>query len=276
MTSVAVVVPVAGRDRHLRWLRRGLAVQARPPDEVIVVQMDPTRPVDAAVSATSTVVALDGPAGKGLPLSRARNAGAGAAAAAGHDVVVFLDVDCVPGPDLTTTYATALAGGAPRLVGAPVRYLREGWSPTRPIGGVAWWANSTPAPARAHPAAGEPSRPAPADLFWSLSFAATPATWARVGGFDEDYVGYGAEDTDFARRAAAAGVELAFVGGGTAFHQWHPPSRFDQDGLDAMIANAHRFHRRWGEWPMTGWWDDLVARDLVRFQPERNVLERRS
>jgi GT2 family glycosyltransferase len=79
-----------------------------------------------------------------------------------------------------------------------------------------------------------PGRPAPRDgdvttstdyeLFWSLSFALTSSTWRTVGGFCEDYRGYGAEDTDFAQRARVAGVPMRWVGGAHAYHQFHPVS----------------------------------------------------
>ena len=60
------------------------------------------------------------------------------------------------------------------------------------------------------------------ELFWSLSFATGVADWHRFGGFCEQFRGYGAEDTDFAFRAADRGARLAWVGGATAYHPHHP------------------------------------------------------
>lgn len=51
-------------------------------------------------------------------------------------------------------------------------------------------------------------------LFWSLSFAVTAREFTVIGGFDEDYLGYGAEDTDVGQRLARSGGRLLFVGGG--------------------------------------------------------------
>ena len=45
----------------------------------------------------TTVVHVDGDP-LGLPLARARNIGVETALAAGAELVVLLDVDCVPGP----------------------------------------------------------------------------------------------------------------------------------------------------------------------------------
>jgi len=63
------------------------------------------------------------------------------------------------------------------------------------------------------------------ELFWSLSFDLTAASWARIGGFCTDYAGYGGDDTDFGEKARSAGVPLDWVGGADASHQWHPVPR---------------------------------------------------
>ena len=43
-------------------------------------------------------------------------------------------------------------------------------------------------------------------LFWSLSFALDAGDWDALGGFCEDYVGYGGEDTDFGQTVVAVRV----------------------------------------------------------------------
>ena len=120
-----------------------------------------------------------------------------------------------------------------------------------------------------------PARPAPADdevlpnhdpdLFWSLSFALTPATWDRVGGFCEDYTGYGGEDTDFGWSAVAGGVDLWWAGGAWAFHQHHGPGGPPEQHLHDVVRNAGVFHDRHGSWPMQGWLDDFARQGLARF-----------
>ena len=59
-----------------------------------------------------------------------------------------------------------------------------------------------PHPARPRPAADDGPAADDLRLFWSLSFAVDAARLGRVGGFDEAYVGYGGEDTDFGQRLA--------------------------------------------------------------------------
>ena len=74
---------------------------------------------------------------------------------------------------------------------------------------------TNPHPARPAPPTGEIVAGSDYELFWSLSFALTSSTWRTIGGFCEHYRGYGAEDTDFAQMARAAGVPMRWVGGAT-------------------------------------------------------------
>jgi GT2 family glycosyltransferase len=262
-SAIAVIVPSAGRDEHLRRLLAGLAAQRRPPDDVVVADMDDARNVlaGAPLAVRRHVVAGgDGP----LPVARARNA---SAATSDADVLVFLDVDCLPHRDLVADYADALAGAPPVLACGRVRYLRAGWDDRWPLD-----EQSDPLPTR--PAVVAPSvdhgRP---DLFWSLNFAVTAATWQTLGGFDEGYTGYGAEDTDLGRRAHLAGIPLLWLPGGLAYHQWHPPTWRDPTRTAEIVANARRFRERWGSWPMSGWLTDLAEDGVVRFDPDADVLE---
>jgi hypothetical protein len=110
------------------------------------------------------------------------------------------------------------------------------------------------------------------ELFWSLSFGVTSSTWAVIGGFDPAYVGYGAEDTDFAMRARALGIGLAWIPDGTVYHQWHPPSRLEPARLGELVANARRYRQRWGRWPMAGWLSELHQRGAICFVPDADIL----
>ncbi len=100
-------------------------------------------------------------------------------------------------------------------------------------------------------------------LFWSLSFAMSAGDWDRVGGFDEGYVGYGGEDTDYAMRLQAAGGRLFWVGDAAAYHQHHPVESPPYRHLEDIVRNANRFWDRWGYSPMEGWLDAFAAEGLV-------------
>jgi hypothetical protein len=107
-------------------------------------------------------------------------------------------------------------------------------------------------------------RPAPAELFWSLSYAVGSATWERCGGYCEEYVGYGGEDTDLGRSLLAQGIGLGWTGDARAYHQHHPVSSPPVEHLHDVLRNGRLFRDRWGEWPMRGWLEQFERRGLVR------------
>ena len=255
--STTVVTLAHGRHDHLRRQQRSLSRGSHVPDDVVVVAMgDPE--LDAV--ADGHVVHLDvGPAG--LPLAAARNAGARAAIDRGADVLVFLDVDCLAGPDLVAAYGATVTAHRGTVWSGPVTYLPEGTGEAaldRP------WLLDAPHAARPAPAPGELIHDADPDLFWSLSFALHREAWEQTGGFCEEYAGYGGEDTDFAQQATARGLDLGWVGGARAYHQWHPTESPPVRHLDDILRNGALFHRRWGRWPMLGWLEVFEQRGLVR------------
>jgi N-acetylglucosaminyl-diphospho-decaprenol L-rhamnosyltransferase len=205
--------------------------------------------------------------GEALPLSRARNE---LAAAASGELLVFLDVDCVPGVALVGAHAAAAAAAPGALVVGRTLHLPAG-------------AGAEAEPELAALAEERPSRRAlfPAkltldrrhDLFWSLNFSLRRESFELVGGFDRGYRGYGIEDTDFARRAAAAGLPLAWARDAVAYHQHHPATRLRREAVPGLVANARRYRRRWGEWPARGWLEELDGRGLVRWDESRDLLE---
>jgi GT2 family glycosyltransferase len=254
----AVITLVHGRHDHLAAQAQSLQRQSVSPDSVVVVAMDDPR-IDDVVPAAD-VVHLPRVHGA-LPLAAARNAGVARARELGAELLVLLDVDCLASPSLVARYAQVAAERSGVLSG-PVGYL-----PPRPPGGY-------PADGLRDLAPAHPARPVPADdevlpapdpdLFWSLSFALTPRTWDAVGGFCEDYYGYGGEDTDFGRSAARAGVDLWWVGGAWAFHQHHGAAGPPVQHVDDILRNGAVFHHRWGRWPMEGWLQHFEREGLVR------------
>jgi hypothetical protein len=267
----AVLTLARGRHQHLLGQVAGLSRGSRAPDLHLIVAMgDPQLAGGAVPVGTDRWETLVRPldvAGSDLPLAAARNLAARSAIDAGAQVLVFLDVDCIPGQDLVRTYADVVAAGGsdrPALWCGDVGYLPaagpDGYPPERLD------ALARPAGARPVLAPGELMPEPRFELFWSLSFAVSAADFTVTGGFCTDYLGYGGEDTDFAQLVRAAGGSLTWVGGATAYHQHHdsivPPVQHRR----AVVRNANVFHDRWGWWPMQGWLDAFAAQGLAERQ----------
>lgn len=262
---VAVVTPVAGRHDHLRRQRHGLLAGTRPPDLHVVVAMDDPAVRDVLSVHRPCPDVVDLPCShRRLPLAQARNLGAARALIADADLLVFLDVDCIPGAQMLQRYAEHASGAAaPSLLCGPVAYL----PPPPPQG---YDENGLAAIGQPHPA-----RPVPPEtgvipngdhhLFWSLSFAVHRSLWRDLGGFCEDYEGYGCEDTDFGQIAARHEVPLTWLGGAWAYHQHHPTTDPPVQHIEDILRNAVIFFRRWGWWPMSGWLDAFARQGLIRY-----------
>ncbi|RYJ04568.1 MAG: glycosyltransferase family 2 protein [Actinomycetales bacterium] len=260
-----VVTVFHGRHVHLARQREGLARSSIPAVHVVVGMDDDHVPTP--VDGLETWVVDVAPHPLGLPLAAARNRGVEEALRQDPDVVVLLDVDCIPGPTMLEAYAGAAARHGDALLCGPVTYL----PPAGPGGPDLDHLDDQldPHPARPAPEPGRTVLDADGHrLFWSLSFAVTPSIWQRIGGFDEVYVGYGGEDTDLGQRARQQGVPIAWTGGAHAFHQHHPVSRPPVEHVEDILRNGALFHDRWGWWPMQGWLDAFEELDLVRRTPD--------
>lgn len=258
---LSVVTLNKGRRPHLLHLLEGLGRGAMP-DDCVVVEMGedegelPAQPFEVR----RVILQRDG-----LPLAAARNAGR---AAATGQRLLYLDVDCIPAANLVAVMGAAIAEHD-ALICCPIRYLpsgavRDGWTEAdlARVGQLH--------PARSFPESGV----APvenAGLFWSLGFAIRAETFDRIGGFDESFTGYGAEDTDFAFRARDAGVPLLFAGGTCAFHQHHVGYDPPLQHFDDIVTNARRFQARHGFWPMDGWLDAFAGLGLIEKDRDRDV-----
>lgn len=245
MTSVSVLVITHRRDDHLLHQQR--ALQRVPGwDEAVVTFINQP---DVPWAAAPPRVRVEHLTADGLALAQARNH---AARAGRGEVLVFLDVDCLPGPGTIARLADECQPG--RVVMAEPRYLPPSWTPNTSPESVAL---------PHHSRAGLPvGRTDAWHMFWSLGFAMRADDFASVGGFDEGYSGYGGEDTDFAFACRRAGMEL-WLSSAPVFHQAHAVHRPPLQHTSSIVINARRFRERWGTWPMEGWLAALASRGLV-------------
>lgn len=267
----ALVTVVRGRHEHLRRQRVWIArLEPQPLAHVVVSMGDPN--IGDVLDENSAVPTRHHtiPATRELPLAAARNLGADVAARTGAEALVLLDVDCLPEERMIGDYEAALNTCAdavrPAAVCGRVRYLPPGIDD----------ADHTPVnlaelgrdhPLRVVPGPGELVEGDPR-MLWSLNVGMTVADWRTVGGFNEAYIGYGGEDTDFGQRLAAAGGAMWWTSGAGAFHQYHPVSDPPVEHVHAIVRNANLFRSKWGFEPMDGWLSAFERLGLAERTPD--------
>ena len=263
----SVLVIAHQRAGHLQRLLDGVQRSSVLPQEVIVVYMDDPYPEPVSCDVPLKALHIQStPEESGLPLARARNT---AAANASTEQLVFLDVDCIPSAQAFERLLQAL-GEHSALAMAEPRYLKcpiaSGPTPYDFTLGEL----SVPHHARA-----ELPTDVPCEMhehFWSLGFAISSSDFKRVRGFCLEYSGYGAEDTDFAFTARRHGIPVVFTRA-VVFHQHHGVSKPPLNHFDAIVANASKFHARWGVWPMEGWLSAFAHMGLLRWASDGRTLE---
>ena len=265
MPGLSVLTLVKYRTLHLLRQIEGLRRGISQPDELIIVNMgkDPLDLPDVAFP----IKMIELPS-FGLPLAQARNL---AAAHARYAKLLFLDVDCIPMRSLLTEVTKCL-DGFDGLLCAEIRYLAAGDV------GDDWQEAQLLRCAARHPARNFPEyglrRELNYGLFWSLAFGMWRTQFLSLGGFNERFSGYGAEDTEFSFRARDAGLDLEFLGGTGAFHQYHELFHPPLQHFDDIIRNAELFYEIRGAWPMLGWLEEFEAMQLISIKHRQIMVHR--
>ncbi|CAM3804836.1 glycosyltransferase family 2 protein [Mucilaginibacter galii] len=243
MTGISVITIVKDRKEALDNTLAGLMFNSVLPAEVIIVHMNENLYELKAMPFPIHAVKLNSPVS--MPLAAARNYGVRHAK---YEKIVFLDVDCIPSPTLLDDYDVNWDMGA--LLSGHVRYLSK-HAVTQPLTPANLDQHSMPDPIRGNLSS------ISYELFWSLNFACSKSVFNKIGGFDENFEGYGGEDTDFAFAARNKGIKITSVNA-TAYHQYHASYAPPINHLVDIVDNAQRFYGKWQCWPMEGW--------LVRFR----------
>ena len=263
MSTVSVVTLARGRPGHLRNVLIGLERQTQPPAEFIVAVMQDA-PYD--LPETSFPVRQILVPGAELPLATARNRGV---AAASGETIVFLDVDCIPSPELVADYARGLSELDGLLMGEvlhlPEHATSGDWT-CEGFNGIAEKHSDRRGPPKAGIEICTDYR-----CFWSLSFAMRRATFLAIGGFDERYRGYGGEDTDFGKILDRRGIPIAWIKGALSYHQYHRHHMPPVHHLDSVVRNAELFEAKWGYRTMGHWLYAFKIMGLIDDTPDRPI-----
>lgn len=261
LMSISIVTIVKNRHTAIVNMILGINQGLALPAELLIVHMN-EEPYQLPKSAYS-IRQINLKTAEKLPLAKARNY---AMTHARFEEVIFLDADCIPGPELVETYKKAFADETDALFSGRVAYL----SPTAMAApNLLENLNSS---ATKDPVRGQIDQ-YPYELFWSLNFACTKSTFHIIGGFDEEFTGYGAEDTDFGFLARRENVSIQTIDA-FAFHQPHPSYSPPLNHLKDIISNASRFYVKWGTWPMEGWLKKFADAGLITFNENKIELIR--
>jgi glycosyltransferase involved in cell wall biosynthesis len=235
--KISVVTTYYNRPDHLRLLIASLHCQVHKPDEIVIAD-DGSDPASVAAMRTyaassSIPVVIVRQEKNGFRLAAARNL---AIRAACGDYLLFLDADMILLSDAISQHVQRARGGKVLcghrgiLDEAYSNHLFAVSSPTQQDFEVAWQQADLTDARRAE------------DLFrqhtllrkWHLASRHKPKILGchfslfrndvcSVNGFDENYVGWGYEDDDFALRLYKRGVRPeSVITAARALHIWHP------------------------------------------------------
>lgn len=257
MVEFSVVTIVKGRRKQLANLLESIMLSVLLPFDVQVVCMDDLEELPITDGLTVNFHRIKET--HELPLAAARNVGIHATKTTN---IIFIDVDCIVSPTLFSNLLEDLS--AENIVTAYPLYL-----PMLPDSG-----NYTDLKrqAVAHPSreaipSGEPIEHL---QFWSLIFAIQKTTFEKIGGFDESFTGYGAEDTDFAMMFHQAHIDLIFVRD-YILHQYHekydPPLNY----FESIIENAFRYQQKWKVLPMQRWLKAFEKMGLIKIDATNRI-----
>ncbi|MCF2442598.1 galactosyltransferase-related protein [Dyadobacter sp. CY345] len=257
MSEFSIVTIIKGRRKQLANLLESVKASTIHPYDIQVVCMDNlnglTTPDGLNVN-THLINEIHE-----LPLAAARNLGI---AAAKTDNVIFIDVDCIVSPTLFANLLMVLDSA--NIITAYPLYL-----PVLPEAGNYGDLKhkAVTHPSRKRIPAGQPVEHL---LFWSLIFAIQKQTFEKIGGFDESFIGYGAEDTDFAMMFHKAAVKLMFIND-HVLHQYHDKYDPPVNHFLSIIENATRYHQKWGVLPMQRWLKAFAELGLINIDQAYNI-----
>ena len=257
--SITVVIPVFNRAELLERTIAALTHQDyRGPWDVVIADDGSDEDIEAAASRiaarTGLAVAVTRQEHDGYGAGRARNLGAKKASGS---VLVFLDADCMPAPDLLTRHAVWHTR-ASNLVVIGSRHHVD----TTAITVDALIADGVPF--RVEAAASDDFRlkfyrrstrlrfgDEAFRALVSSNFSVPKELFEAVGGFDQSFNRWGGEDTELGWRLSEAGAFIVPEDDAIMFHQtqiddeagWRDAARQEND---AQIINRipHRFYRR--------------------------------
>ena len=255
--KIAVLTLVKSRKGALINLIKGLSLNNYTAMELLIVHMNEDICDLPVTSFPIHSICLH--TAEDLPLAKARNLAISHTTA---EHCIFVDVDCIPAANFMTSYECAF-NKKDILWSGLLRHLKIGFPSSLATNELDQWSDDDPIR--------NDLKILPYELFWSLNFGCSKSLFEKIGGFDESYEGYGAEDTDCSFVARKKGVELGIVHA-TAYHQPHSSYNPPLNHLEDIVRNAIVFHEKWDRWPMEGWLAKFVEMGYVKWNDQDLVI----
>lgn len=261
-STVSVVIPIYNRVNRLDATLAGLVNQTRRPDEIIVADDGSEEDVESVVDRyrERLPIRLVRQKRNGFGAGQARNLGA---SVTDSDVLIFIDSDCIPAPDLVERHMWwhRRAGG---LVVIGSRFHLDG-------NAVSPGMVETEFPRLRAAAVHVPEDGAPDDwrgIFYrrnrklrigdgafravvSSNMSVDARRFHNLNGFPTGFHGWGGEDTEFGWRLWNDGAFIAVENGAAVFHQLEPEedrswrqAAIDRNRLLMADRVPHRFYRK--------------------------------
>ncbi len=263
--KLSLITIVKGRGQHLSNLLSGIVRSTYTPDEIIIIAINELPDLKGFEQLSIKTILLESK-DKDLPIAEARNLGA---TSSSNEHLIFLDVDCIPSARFFEqifhqgkTTKTLIMGNPRYLTKKVFRGIRE---------------NQLKKISIFHPHRPTVDRLEISKdwrLFWSLCFYIPKSLFIEIGGFDENYTGYGAEDTDFSLTLKQKGNYQFLLSEAVVYHQQHPVYSPPVHQLDSIIANAEKFYNKWGIWVMENWLEAFQQHGLINWTETSTKIER--
>lgn len=275
--STALITTVRRQHDELLDQVSGFSLGADVPDFHVVVALADRTVSQGQLPITSdrwtTLISGLPTVRQQLPTARGLQLGIEQAVEAGAELLVLVDVTCIPGPrflaqlhehleDAHHTGPTLWAPTVQRLGPPPP----EGYEFTR----LEEWVRSAPRQP-------QPLRPeledaaVDPDTFSSPCLAISTADLKAAGGLCPDYVGGMGHDTDLAAAVTQAGGAVRLVPSASAYRQHQDPATPDAVHVAAATTDAHLFRERWGRWPRAPWLTELTEAGLIDLEEDEGT-----
>lgn len=250
----SVITIVNGRQKHLNNMLEGISQSSIKPDEIIIIGINENPEIEIYKNLPIKIFSLKD-AGRNLPIAKARNLGASKAS---NNHLIFLDVDCIPSRTFFEQILIQGIANKSLIMGNP-RYLQKSLDPdfrVQELEGLSIHHPHRPK-INALMVAGDYM------LFWSLAFYIPKDLFQKLGGFDESYTGYGAEDTDLSLKLMETPGYKLLLSEATVYHQQHPVYSPPVHQLESIIQNADVFYKKWNSWVMDNWLTEFQKMGLI-------------